>query len=510
MTKTQVKWTGRLRAALATFALAGLATGCENMNLDLSSLGDVLGGGGSSQQSSAGAPPATGGAAAAPAGGSATPVTLASMRAADERLLQSRDITPYTFDTDPAGATPAGWVAASTRAPGKWIVTPANDAPTPPNVLAQVDGSAGTRYNALLREAPITRRQNKMRTRIKIGPEGARAAGLVFNVEGGNPGNGYALILDVAKNQILLERVVDGFGQALRNDHLGGMFGALARPLETNRWYEVEVISDNRRGTRAEIEVTIDGFKAYSASDNRFINAGQAGFLTRDDSRAQFDTFTLNEERDLPAPVVAQPPVEVDDPRCRETLRFNFNDLAEGQSDPRFVSLAGGQNIPGTWVAAANTAANPRTMKQVDGTRDGGRWSLLLYNEAEYVNAEIRADLRTESGERDFRMAGLVFRARDERNHYLAAIDTSKDEVSLIRVANGTRQLIERSTVNLKNDQWYRMTVILEGINITLRLDGDTVIRARDNTFMRGRTGFFTRSDTKAMFDDFKICVLPD
>ena len=484
-----------------------MAAGCVDGKLNLSPLADMM-----NQSSSGDKKPAGSTASTAPAQGTSGSVDLMRVRREDERLLQSPDITPFTFDERPPGAAPSGFVAASTGKPGRWNVVTREDAPTPPHVVGQLDSSTGRRLTTLLRADPIVRTQNKMRARVMIDPAGAtKTAGLVFNVRDGDPGSGYALLLDVPQNRITLERVVEGYGQPLRNDHMNAMFGALLRRLETGKWYEVSVISDTRRTGRTEFVVTIDGYKVFEGGDNVYLDPGQAGFITKDDTVAFFDTWTLNEERpELRIAAATPTPAPEESPRCVETYRFDFNNLAEGQADPQFTSVAGGNEVAGTWVAMPDDVNNPRNMKQVDRTRHAGRINLLIHEPITSVNSELTVQVRTESGSDNNRFAGLVFRYQDQQNYYIAGINTQTDEVEIIRVANGARQGVAKKSVNLRNDRWYRLKVDLEGINIRVSLDGDTMIRTQDNSFLRGKSGFFTRSDTVARFDDFKICVLPN
>src|SRR5438477_1927887 len=83
------------------------------------------------------APPVTSSAPPTPAA-SSTP--LPSATAAPSAAAGGSGVTAFGFDKDPAGP-PAGFRSGRTGQgrEGKWVVRPESDAPSAPNVVAQMD-----------------------------------------------------------------------------------------------------------------------------------------------------------------------------------------------------------------------------------------------------------------------------------------------------------------------------------------------------------------------------------
>ncbi|MCC5877585.1 MAG: hypothetical protein JJU11_15300 [Candidatus Sumerlaeia bacterium] len=483
----------RATGALASTAcLVVMLSSCESINI--SALGDAIGAiaSGDGQDTPTATTPPPG-----------TPATSPPARDAST-LANDPDLTPYLFTEAGTGAPPEGFTAQTSRgATGTWQVARSDKALTPPNAL--VHRGAGDRegISALLRDKEVPEGRTTIRTQLLIENKGtAKTAGLMVNAE--KASDGYGIFFNVPDNRITVERVVEGYGQALTNSFMRGSFGALRQPLETDRWYDVMVVTDTSRPTRTEVEVFVDGFKVYAMSDNRFLASGRFGPVAKGDTVAWFDNITISESRPHLRPVeVADEP----EPECVQEFRYGFEQLPEGAFPPEFTSVAGGSGSPGKWVGAPGDSRNQKTVRQVSVEENQGRFNILAINDLSFVNGYVRADVKTEQGQRRFQEAGLVFRYQNPQNYYMVTINSDEDTVSLVRVANGIRQNISTVNRDISSNRWYRITVHLDGINIRVRLQERDVITAADNTFLRGSAGLTTRSSTVADFDNLKVCI---
>jgi hypothetical protein len=117
----------------------------------------------------------------------------------------------------------------------------------------------------------------------------------------------------------------------------------------------------------------------------------------------------------------------------------------------------------------------------------------------------ISVRLRLTSGERS---GGLVWRAQDAENYYLARLDLTRQDLGVYRVVNGNRARIEgEDDLELDPDAWHALKVIDEGSEgIRVYLGGIRVLRARDRTFREpGATGLWCTGDSVAHFDDLRV-----
>lgn len=458
----------------------------------------------------------SGGSDVTPAAG---PTEKVSDAAEDAALASNPSYTLYSFDEAGAGIVPAGFKALSTGAPGAWSVVQDSSAISGEFVVEQSDATEGARYTALLLENTPQYSKLDVRTRVKISGTGANQTAGVMVHSRGTAGDGYAVLLNSTDRTITVERVVGGTGLALKGKGTLSAITAISTPGVTpDKWHSIRVSVDSSDKEKVEIEVYVNGRKVFEGRDNVHLGVGSAGLITKGDTVARFDNFTTNERRAVEAPkaptVVATPapvapgkkPPKID--RCKFRTEYTFDDQTVGQPPKEMESIiAGDTHVPGTWTVVGNDADNPNMLLQSSDVADGGRFSALVQTPWIYTDFESEVELRTKSGEKEYREAGIVFRFQDRKNYYFASVNTSTDKVSLVRVANGERQNMGTKTLNLMNDKWYELRVTAKGMEIDVELNGDSVLSATDNTFMAGRVGVFTRSNTVTNFDGFKVCA---
>jgi hypothetical protein len=349
-----------------------------------------------------------------------------------------------------------------------------------------------------------------VRARVKLAASGStQSAGLMVHAR--DAGNGYSMLIDARKKEIRIERVVAGKPLTLKTQ---GIIGVLARlKIEPETWYSIE-LEAKATSDRCEMEGYFQGIKVFEVRDNVFLAIEKCGLVTVNDTQATFDNFSINESRKIePVATPAPTPRPTSTPKpspCVAEFKYRFDSDTVGAQPAGFVNLAGGNGEKGSWpvVKSDSAPSKPNVLYQDSTEEGGGRFNLLMLNAPVFSDFEVQCDLRTLSGKSGERMAGIVFRYQDPRNYYFAGIDTTADEVVLVRVANGERQRMESTNKNVANQKWYELKVRCVGMEIRVELDDTRVAGAMDNTFMTGKIGVFTRSNTLAHFDDLLICAL--
>ena len=144
----------------------------------------------------------------------------------------------------------------------------------------------------------------------------------------------------------------------------------------------------------------------------------------------------------------------------------------------------------------------PRKLEMGDDvglSRIGAMWS--------GVTVETTFELRTNPGH--VSAAGLAFRARDAKNAYLAEVALDGSVALICRKAGVDKVLADRRlTQPLVDGVRYRLEVEARGPALSLKLDGATVLEARDETFGMGRVGFYTPKEKWPLFDAIRVCDL--
>ena len=186
----------------------------------------------------------------------------------------------WTFDTDRAGEAPAGFSCGRTGTGrgGRWVVQVDQEAPSAPNVLAQVDADATDyRFPVAVANEP-TAKDFHLTVRCKpVSGQIDQACGLVFRYQ--NEKNYYVTRANALEGNIRLYHVVNGDRR-----QFAGWKGAVTSGV----WHELRVDAQ-----ADHLEVYWDGRKTIDAHDNTFPHAGKVGVWTKADSLTYFDDLRV-------------------------------------------------------------------------------------------------------------------------------------------------------------------------------------------------------------------------
>lgn len=209
--------------------------------------------------------------AAAQASSSATGAAPPSLPSGERRL---------TFDGDAAGQPPSGFSFARTGqgGVGKWVVQADKDAPSGPNVLAQVDKDATDyRFPLAVTDGPADA-DLSLSVRCKpVSGSVDRACGLVFRYA--DEGNYYVTRANALENNVRLYHVVKG-----KRVQFAGWNGKVT----SGEWHELRV---DAKGDH--FQVYWDQHQVIDASDKTFTAPGKVGLWTKADSVTYFDDLRI-------------------------------------------------------------------------------------------------------------------------------------------------------------------------------------------------------------------------
>jgi len=225
-------------------------------------------------------PPTT---SAAPPKASATPAPIASASTAPTASGTTIDAKAWSFDTDKAEAAPAGFSFGRTGSgkEGRWLVQPAPDAPTKPNVLVQTDADAtDVRFPIAVVEAPSFKDVKLSVSCKPISGNVDQACGLVWRYKDAK--NYYVTRANALEDNVRLYHVKDGNRV---------QFASWSGKVATKKWHRLAV---DAKGDR--FVVHFDDQKVLDAKDSTFGDAGKIGVWTKADSITQFDDLQATAE----------------------------------------------------------------------------------------------------------------------------------------------------------------------------------------------------------------------
>jgi hypothetical protein len=100
---------------------------------------------------------------------------------------------------------------------------------------------------------------------------------------------------------------------------------------------------------------------------------------------------------------------------------------------------------------------------------------------------------------------GLIWRAADDRNYYLARANPLEQNVRVYRVVNGIRHLLQNFDQTITVKQWHTLRVTHQDCRVNIFYDDKQVFDLCDNTFHTGTIGLWTKSDAVTYFDNLRL-----
>ncbi|MEP6889387.1 MAG: hypothetical protein ABI955_01675 [Nitrospirota bacterium] len=100
---------------------------------------------------------------------------------------------------------------------------------------------------------------------------------------------------------------------------------------------------------------------------------------------------------------------------------------------------------------------------------------------------------------------GLIWRAADDRNYYLARANPLEQNIRVYRVENGIRHLLENFNQTIDVRQWHTLQVTHQGCHVNIFFDGRQVLDLCEKTFQTGMIGLWTKSDAVTYFDNLQF-----
>jgi hypothetical protein len=192
------------------------------------------------------------------------------------------------------------------------------------------------------------------------------------------------------------------------------------------------------------------------------------------------------------------------------------NDMAN-----RAISFEGTQIgvAPEGWTATLTGSGNPKWTVESDGSapskskvlKQSGRatYPLLLKNDTSIKDGFVEIKFKAVAGSQD-RAAGIVWRAKDANNYYVARANALEDNVVLYKTVNGVRSPLDivgrkggyGTDVKVPADTWHSLRVDFSGSRFRVSFNGKQLFEVEDSTFnAAGKVGLWTKADSVTLFD---------
>jgi len=202
---------------------------------------------------------------------------------------------------------------------------------------------------------------------------------------------------------------------------------------------------------------------------------------------------------------------------------FEFDAALAGKTPPGFTNVLLGAGPPGDWQIMMEEVAPllPRlsdkapvvtrrpVLAQLSAEAIDERFPILLFTGLTVRDFLLTTRFKLVSGKMEH-MAGIVFRATDEKNFYVIRASGLGRNVKFYKVVNGVRSEPIGREMDLVTGEWYELKIECKANQIRRTLNGRDVFPPLiDNTFASGRVGFWTKSDSVCYFADTRMTYKP-
>jgi hypothetical protein len=155
----------------------------------------------------------------------------------------------------------------------------------------------------------------------------------------------------------------------------------------------------------------------------------------------------------------------------------------------------------GTWEVARDGDNHVLAQK---AKNDDDTFNVVLVDGTQYKDVDLSVRLKAVEGELD-RGGGLVWRAKDKGNYYIARYNPLEDNFRVYKVQAGKRTQFQ-SAKTPGDTKWHTLRVTMSGTRITCYLDGTKYLEADDATFPEaGKIGLWSKADARSHFDDLTV-----
>jgi len=183
---------------------------------------------------------------------------------------------------------------------------------------------------------------------------------------------------------------------------------------------------------------------------------------------------------------------------------WNFDSYQNGTVPQGFIESSTDQK--NSWIIKSEPSAisKPNVLEKLP-INDTNDYHIQLIPDSPSVDTEnVTMEFKIVSGE-NAKSAGMILRFIDQKHYFVLMADSAHNRLSLCKntpdflICNYDKQ------VTIAPGEWHTMEALVSSQGIAAFLDGQLLIRANDHNYPSGEVGMWTKKDTGAFFDDFKI-----
>ena len=191
---------------------------------------------------------------------------------------------------------------------------------------------------------------------------------------------------------------------------------------------------------------------------------------------------------------------------------INFDDAKSGDAPPGWTATKTGKG-EAKWTIEKDDSApsKPNVLKQ----SGQATFPICIKDDTSLKDGFVEVKFKPVSGKED-QAGGVIWRAKDSNNYYVARANALEGNVVLYKTVNGKRSPLDivarKGGYGVKEPvapgQWHTLRVEFAGNHFKLSFDGKHLFDVEDTTFTEaGKVGVWTKADSVTLFDDFAFAA---
>jgi len=131
-------------------------------------------------------------------------------------------------------------------------------------------------------------------------------------------------------------------------------------------------------------------------------------------------------------------------------------------------------------------------------------FNVVLVTDVHPVNVDLSVKLKPVAGKLD-QGGGLIWRAKDKKNYYIARYNPLEDNFRVYKVERGKRTMFKNADIP-HTPGWHTLRVTMRGNHIECFYDGKKYLECDDATFPdAGMIGLWSKADAQSYFSDLQL-----
>src|SRR5215472_8560970 len=183
-----------------------------------------------------------------------------------------------------------------------------------------------------------------------------------------------------------------------------------------------------------------------------------------------------------------------------ETQTVNFDNFKTGDPPAGWTATKTGSG-QAKWTIERDDSApsKPNVLKQ----SGQATYPVCIKEDTNLKDGFVEVKFKPISGKED-QAGGVIWRARDSNNYYIARANALEDNVTIYYTVNGRRTEKKRTNMKVATNQWHTLRVDFKDDYFLVSFDGKKAFGWKDGTFKDdGKVGLWTKADSTTLFDDF-------